>query len=806
MRLNKQGFITDYLISGPIETDIINSHQEEDQLKYEKHLRKDIVETATHKPNQQIQIGEVSALGKPWHYYYDYGNWFVDQSKFYSLLKKVEFYAVTHLVAGEAGVIEANLWTYGACEIWVNGTLVCSAKTPVYKPIKKEVIQLPLLKGDNELFIRFQNLGVRDTRNLFGIQLMSHQELVEVKLPDWQKSHYMVDAAKVLNTLDLKEGVLYVRELAKDPIYLTYDYQYEDFSKQQERFKTIEITHEQEIKLLKDAPSATVSITTPYGTISRKLEMTEAIQPIYRPQASRMGALKYTFTEIAKIGQMLRGKDECFAMYPLLARKALGLSKASDTADFLNDLEHIEVRRDCSDFLASALVRYCKLNELTPEEAIRVKEVLLDYRYWMDEEGADGMCFWSENHSLMFYTTAYFAGQMYPSDTFKRSGKKGEQLTQDARIRLMDWLKDTHQYGFEEFQSGGYTPITFCALLTLVDFAEEEMSLLATKVVDKLIRMLALHSFKGSVISPQGRVYREVLYPFAQDVQQLLYMIDPDVPYHCSEWVSIWATSKYQLPAGLKQLMSEPITTSYVNGNACINLCKRPDYMVTSVASPRTDSYPVYWDNVSEQAGVDKGSFEYCKSLNERFHGTSKFEPGVYGYQQHMWYAALDVQTVVFVNHPGGSCDSTTTRPGYWFGNGEMPALKQDKALIGAIYNISESHPIAFTHVYFPQKRFEEVKHKGNWYFGKKKGSYLGIWCSKALQPYQDQLFDCELRAYGRHMAYLCQCGSEEEYGSFEGFVKYCQGLNPHFDGSTLEASEAFRLEYRRYNNKTQYV
>ena len=56
------------------------------------------------------------------------------------------------------------------------------------------------------------------------------------------------------------------------------------------------------------------------------------------------------------------------------------------------------------------------------------------------------------------------------------------------------------------------------------------------------------------------------------------------------------------------------------------------------------------------------------KAMNECFHGTSHFQPGVYGYQQHMCYAALDREAVVFVNHPGETSDLSSMRPGYWYG------------------------------------------------------------------------------------------------------------------------------------------
>ena len=43
------------------------------------------------------------------------------------------------------------------------------------------------------------------------------------------------------------------------------------------------------------------------------------------------------------------------------------------------------------------------------------------------------------------------------------------------------------------------------------------------------------------------------------------------------------------------------------------------------------------------------------------FHGTTQFEPGVYGYQQNLWYAALAQDLAVFSNHPGQSCEAKTS-------------------------------------------------------------------------------------------------------------------------------------------------
>ena len=103
--------------------------------------------------------------------------------------------------------------------------------------------------------------------------------------------------------------------------------------------------------------------------------------------------------------------------------------------------------------------------------------------------------------------------------------------------------------------------------------------------------MLALHTYKGSVIAPMGRVYRQVIYPFFQGAQALMNLIDPDVPYSYGEgWLAFYATSRYEIPEGLKKLMRDPVLTEYNTGNAVIRLEKNEAYCITSVQSPRKDT------------------------------------------------------------------------------------------------------------------------------------------------------------------------------------------------------------------------
>lgn len=824
LRLNQAGFVTHFLVSGPVLSDVQAMDEKgsnKDQLALESELRSKIITNKDSLSSEKVLLGKLSELGTPWEYYYSHDNYFIDKSTFYPLLKKVEMLAFTCLFVEEECTIDAVLWSFGAFEVFVNGEKQAKNLRPVYKPINRCDFPLYLKSGRNEIIIRFQNLGVRDTRNIIGLQLQNANQ-VWVLLSEEEKVKPLLEAQEFLDGCILKKGFLQLPKLSmkrtsKDcaesntslvspKVTLRYDNGSPDFFAQSTRYENLDITGETDIKIKESISNFTVSVELEDTKLSRKFELVERILPNYVDQD--VNGKEYVIREISKVGAIPRGSVDRFSMYNLLARRARNEVQINEEEEILNDLKHMENRRDCSDFVFAAYMRFYRLYEVSEAIKKRTKEVVLNYRYWMNEEGTDGMCFWSENHSLLFYISAFMAGELYPEDYFVRAKCTGLELREKASVKINDWLDDVLEYGFEEFQSGGYTPITFAGVLNLYDFYEGELKEKSRKVLDKIMIYLAMHTFKGSVISPQGRVYREVLYPCRQSVQNMLFMVNEKTPYFFSEWLSVMATSSYTFSKDLVDLMEKEQDVSYRMGNATIQLYKTEDYIVTSVASEKMSEDQIVWKNVRENEGIDHNSHEYCKSLNECFHGTTRFEPGVYGYQQHMNYIGIDNDTVVFINHPGGTCDATTMRPGYWFGNGIMPAISQKKNQIAMIYQIPKEYPIAFTHVYFPTPKFEEVEIEDSWLFGKKGNSYVGIWTSGTFVPHNDQLFDCEFRVYEEKVAYLLIAGDKKEYKGLPEFIGGCKSLIPSYDKgrSQLKTKEGIQQQYVACENKTQYV
>lgn len=808
--LNQDGFVMNYLFSGKKETQIYDDTRDTNQLRYEKYLRNKIADKEA-KPEKDIKIGELSSLGMPWRYYYSYNNIFLDQSTFYTDLKKVELYGATHLIAEEDMEVQAWLFSYASITIWVNEEYAGAIDTPVYKPIQRQEIKLKLNKGVNRIFISLATLGVRDTRVSFALQIKEGQEKIRVSLPDIKGTLPYIEGEQIINSAILKDKEITFSNPLPTSSFIRYNLENPDFrAKMDDKYKVEDVSGSKNI-LLKEYPSFSISVKVGEYTLSRAFERislrrSKYLNPTECLKATMDNHRRNIYEEISKITSLTRSGTDGFALYPMLARYYLGKNTKSDDKELKITLQQIDRRMDCADFMTCALIRLMKLYELSEDMKGEIKQVMLNFRYWMDEEGQDGMCFWSENHALMFYQTGYFFGMEYEEEVFTRSKKTGRLLYETSKERIKEWLSDIILTGFDEFNSGVYGPITFAAILNLVDFGEEEIAEEAKKAADLLLRRIAIHCFREVVISPGGRIYRNALYPHLQPIQSIVHYICDRAPYVYSEWLIALANSKYEIPEDFIPLMEAYGEFTYSTSNGVIDLYKTKDYMLTSVQSPRRYGAERTWQ--WELKEEERHKYSYTKSLNECFHGTMDFRPGVLGYQQHLWSAALDRELTVFVTHPGESCEAASEgRPGYWHGNGIMPALYQNKNVLGMIYVIPETHPIGFTHLFWNSKGFDETSTKGGWLFGKKGTGYIGIWCSTGLVDHNDRLFQCEKRAYGRNTAYLCVCKSEEEIGSYDEFIKSCIGKSVIYDEKNQILSfEELKLTYKAYRNESQYV
>ncbi len=742
----------------------------------EAKLRSRVTAQLSKTEEKQIKIGSAAENGCSWEVSLDHGSWFVNRSDFYATPHRIGMIASACLYITETATVKVRLWSYMSVQVRCNGVCVGGISRPVYKPMVSQDLELHLQSGKNLLLFDCVNLGMRDTRNIFGMQVLDHREQITVALPDEAIQDIAFQGACMLDRTLVREGMIQLPPGADGKMYVNVK-----------------------------EPSVTVTFQDQGLKLSRKLELSDHILPQYElPENGQKNALNKAAWRIAKQPALDRGTFD-FAIMNILARRYLSIQEPEDEQRLCEDLNLIEQRVDCADFLVLGLLRYCREYPVHGELGMMIKKVLCGFRYWMDMDGEDAMCFWSENHALIFFVCQLLAGELYPDEWFVRANMTGTELALLGRKNVLLWMRELEEYGAEEFLSGTYLSVTVAALCNLIDYGDEDISVNARKAADMILHSLALHSFQGTAIAPMGRTYRNVIYPFMQESQELLHLISPDAPFSGGEgWTAYLLTSSYCFPDDFKQLMNQPCSESWQSGNAQIVIQKSENYCLTSVLS-EAGKIKRRWQNNRENQDIQ--SYEYIRSMNECFHGTTWFRPGVYGYQQHLWYAALSPEAVIFVNHPGCSSDDSGLRPGYWHGNGVMPALRQDGKLLLTIYCTGNNHPIHFTHLYCPRSRFDEIQEEEHWIFLRHAEGYIGLWHSAEAVPYQDVLFDCELRFYHSKTAFVCIVGSCREDGSFEQFIRTSRELKPEFDDQLvwLKAGQQV-LQYQAEIDDTQYL
>ena len=782
--LHPLGYIQHWLVAGPHLTRYEGPPRSEDIL------RREALDSGLVDPPSSADLNGVGPFGEPWRMYDPGENFFVEFSAFHSRLVVLDSYAFTEIESTRDLTVRARLWVAGDADLWVNDSHLTRFNVGRYMFPHSQEVNLSLRRGVNRLCVRLQVFGVRDTRTLFGLRLEEAEgKGLVVRVPGCAQ---LVDPVKWLKGIQ-SEGRDAIVSRNPAPVKASVVVPGGSPLSWPAGSSRLLLGAARPVRL-------SVEIAAGCQTLRRSLEIpanrnTLAMQIPDDLRTARLNFIAHTMTSGNGV---LSGRE---AHLPLLARRLLDRNSEIESSALVSVLGVIDRREDCADFALATLLRFVALDLASADESAKIQRTALAFRYWDDEPGNDAMCFWSENHSLLFHGCQMLAGRLYPDCVFNNSNRLGSVQATLGATRCRDWLARIEPRGLEEFNSGTYLPITIGALLNVVDFsADAELSQRASTLIDRLYEGLAIHAFAGVVVSPQGRVYRNVLYPGESGTQALLSDAAPEArpdflnfslefpPDSLSgNWIVYPASSpNYRPPAHLEGLMTDSISKRYRQAEVEIVLHKTSDFLLTSLAIP------------ASTAGVGETK-------------PSPFQPGRAGYQQHLWQATLGPDCHVFVNHPGGSFEESLSRPGYWYGNGVFPRLCQREGVLGAIYNIPdgsevaknpmpldnpwppgawanpfEKHPIPFSHVHWPSDAFDREETHEHWLFGQKNGGCIALWCSTPLETHNEMMTGREFRAWAYRSAWVAICGGIAESGTFESFIASCIAREPEFDCGAL--------------------
>ena len=452
---------------------------------------------------------------------------------------------------------------------------------------------------------------------------------------------------------------------------------------------------------------------------------------------------------------------------------------------------YIDRRYDCSDFRAITLLRilYAYHARLTAGQRERMENCLASFKYWLDEPGDDSMCYWSENHQILFAACEFLAGNWMPHRVFTNDGRTGREHAARARKRILTWLELRWRYGFTEWYSSVYYTEDVAPLVNLIDFAgDPEIEERSAIVLDLLLFDIASQGFHGVLISSSGRLYEhQKKRPDAASIVPVLRELrgEPAVQPTTSMIANFVYRSRYRIPAVLSRvaqydgeaelLASHGLNLSELRSAGLIGLSDRQIMMqwgMESFTNPETLAntmrafrrfgmfrqepfrdlaylrltvlrLPGLYRLLSrvlqpQSNGVAIERANTCTYKTSRYllATAQAYHPGSFGDQHHAWHAALSPTACVFTTHPAvlpGEQRPFGNSPGYWVGSGRLPHSVQHRTVNLTIYHPPRRSGIlsgrlpAFTHAWLPEREFDEVRQIGSGLAARLGDAYLAL-------------------------------------------------------------------------------
>ncbi|HEY9075280.1 MAG TPA: hypothetical protein VIO61_01965 [Anaerolineaceae bacterium] len=430
-----------------------------------------------------------------------------------------------------------------------------------------------------------------------------------------------------------------------------------------------------------------------------------------------------------------------------IARGALGEWEKLDKKALKQAFEAVKQRQAGSEMILLGLLgwlgRFGSKREFPQAIKKEIKACALDYRYWLDEPGFDGLDFMPEGSQIVFHTCELLAGQLFAEEYFTCSGSFGRKHLQKAEQRVMAWMQQVCATGFSTWDSDLTFAHSLSALSYLVDLARSEQVWdLASVLLDKLFFSMALNSCQGVFGSVRqdssSGALKSGMLEATSGISRVMWgmgVFNPQI----SGAVSLALMRKYKLPP----LIAEIAAT--LEGEVWSRQRQGRDERQVNQVTYRTPDGML----CSAQA----------------------YRPGEAGAGEQIWQATLGPTCNVFVNHPGCSSEKEERQPNYWRGNGVLPRVAQWKDALIALYHLPEDDRMGFTHAYFPARNFDEVTFQEGWIFGRKGDGYLALRASGKMALVKEGVTAYrEIVVQGTACAWVCLLGRAAQDGDFGTF------------------------------------
>lgn len=507
----------------------------------------------------------------------------------------------------------------------------------------------------------------------------------------------------------------------------------------------------------------------------------------------------------------------------------------------------IDNREDCADFDLNSLLRILYLYQshptLSPETLTQLEDTALGFKYWLDEPGYADMCWWSENHQILFHTAELLAGQLFRDEVFTNGGMTGADHIAHATPLVHRWLNLRGRFGFSEWHSNVYFNEDIPALTNLVDFAEDEsIRTKAAMVLDVIAFDFANNYFQGLYATAHGRTYQSKLLGGLNDsTREAAWLMLGLGDYAGSGNFSATALASsvnYWPPVVLEDVAADALDGHEHRERVSVDLAEGPDWgigyqipadvmfwwgmsayaapqVITGtfqvvddfdlwdgwlwrdiaflrflVGSPLLEQFSSLFEVMTRGPALETMNTYTYRTPHYQMSGAMDYNPGLWSGQTHIWQATIDPDAYVFTSAPGGL--EGDYMAGEWTGGWLPRALLHEN--VAVILYDRVSIPILeqllfvdYTHAYFPRDGFDEVVESAPWIFGRKGDSYVALFSDKpthwAADPPADRY---ELIAPDKKNVWICELGCAADNGAFADFMDTIENTWVDVNGVTV--------------------
>ncbi|MFA1625010.1 hypothetical protein ACDY96_20145 [Rhizobium mongolense] len=663
----------------------------------------------------------------------------LDLSGFWFRPTRLATFARTFIAAEKAGTAKVRLGTCGGAVLWLNGNET-GWMAPYSRNLEaKAEFDLPLEEGLNEVTIFFDDLAERDARYFFQLDYLDGPPAsVAVPVPIEGKIAETIEAALEGMHFDKTayfEGDITLLLAEPLPVDVDVNVTVEGDFMSTERFDYDFVLKAGDARLViglsENAPAdfRHFRITLKAGgfVASRSLgvEICHAGRQGEAP-AALAERITETLDEISEFSE----RDTVRAF----ARLASGRSGADTDAMIEEILPSIEDCHDCADFSLVPLIwsRTVWGKDIGEATRARIDEAIVGFRYWMDEPGNDVQWYFSENHALLFHTSAYLAGHLLADKTFARSGRTGAEQSAVGAARVRAWLDHFEAWEMAEFNSAPYFPIDLKGLTALAALSPDaDIAERAQKGIVRLCEVIARSAHHGMVTAAQGRSYEHTLCAGRSlelsGVARLL-------------WGKGWYGRRvHALPQLAVFLRDHGLTV--------------PESLVT-VACHQADEHQEWRFAQGENRFA---ALYHYKSRDFAMGSAAHYRWNEWGYQETVLHLRLGErpEAAVWINHPGETIQFGYGRPSFWGGCGTLPRAHQYRGLAVLDFSTFEEQP-DFTHAWFPVGEFDESSVNGTFALARCGNGAMMLRGSTDLVAIKDgPSANAELRQYGRKTRWI---------------------------------------------------